>query len=297
MSRTAEPRVVRSRRSLVDRVADIWRYRELLVGLVRKELKVKYKNSSLGFMWSLVNPLLYLVVYTIAFQVILRAGIPSFPIFLLSGLLVWNLFSVGLASGTSSVVVNSGLVKKVWFPREILVLASVGAALVHFFLQTSVLFVVLAIIRYDVAFAYFWLLPIALVVIVFFTSALAVLLAAANVYLRDTQHFLELALLAWFWVTPVVYSFTLVADRKKWMVVLYMLNPVVAPVLTFQRAIYAKTDVVAEGNRFDIQHVLPTWGMGAYLAYLLAVAAASVVLMLIALTVFGRLESNFAEEL
>src|SRR3954463_10306005 len=137
---TGEARVVRSRISPRERLFRIFRYHELLVGMVRKELKIKYKNSVLGFAWSLLNPILYLVVFYIAFQKILQAGIPSFAIWLLSGLLVWNLFSTGLGGATSSVVGNSALVKKVSFPREILPLAAVGSTLVHFFLQSLVLF-------------------------------------------------------------------------------------------------------------------------------------------------------------
>ena len=123
-------------------------YRELLVGMTRKELKVKYKNSILGFAWSLLNPLLYLVVFYIAFVKILGSGVPAFPIYLLSGLLVWNLFSTGLGGATGSVVGNAGLVKKVWFPREILPLASIGSMLVHFFLQSLVLLTVIALVQW-----------------------------------------------------------------------------------------------------------------------------------------------------
>src|SRR6202162_6392076 len=135
-----DARVVRSRTSVIERFRRIVVYRELLVGMTRKELKVKYKNSILGFAWSLLNPLLYLVVFYIAFVKILGSPIPAFPIYLLSGLLVWNLFSVGLGSACGAVVGNAGLVKKVAFPREILPLAAVGSTLIQFFLQSVVLF-------------------------------------------------------------------------------------------------------------------------------------------------------------
>src|SRR5262249_24427944 len=111
---------VATRPSPARRLRDIWTYRELLGNLVRKELKVKYKNSALGFLWSLLNPALYLVVFYIVFQLILKSGIPNFPIFLLAGLLPWNLFSVGLGASAASVTANGALVSKVWFPREIL---------------------------------------------------------------------------------------------------------------------------------------------------------------------------------
>src|SRR3954464_3061712 len=122
---SGEATVVRPRMSGRERLGRVMQRRELLVGMVRNELKIKYKNSILGFAWSLLNPLLYLVVFYVAFQLILGTAVPGFPFFLLSGLLVWNLFSTGLSGACGSVVLNAGLVKKVAFPREILPLAAV----------------------------------------------------------------------------------------------------------------------------------------------------------------------------
>ncbi|MDQ1456312.1 MAG: type transport system permease protein [Actinomycetota bacterium] len=295
---SGEATVVRARMTARERLARIIQRRELLVGMVRNELKIKYKNSVLGFAWSLLNPLLYLVVFYIAFTIILGSGIPAFPIWLLSGLLVWNLFSTGLGAATGSVVANSGLVKKVSFPREILPLAAVGSMLVHFFLQSMVLFVVLAIVRWDLAWAYVPLIPLALAVLLLLTSALGILLSAINVYLRDTSHFLELALLAWFWVTPIVYQFQLVGLRHGWSRWPWFANPVTPIVLIFQRAIYARLDNVHTANGIrSVTPLLPHWPYWAFLAYLGYSLAFAVVTLAIAVRVFGRSEANFAEEL
>jgi len=281
------------------RLWEIWRFRELLVAFTRTELKVKYKNSVLGFFWSMLNPALYLVVFYVVFQLILGSGIPSFPIFLLSGLLVWNLFSTGLAGATGSVVGHAGLVRKVSFPREVLPLAAVGAALVHFFLQGIVLFLALLIFRYHVAFSYLPLLPVALFALLLLVAALGMFLAALNVRLRDTGHFVELALLAWFWITPIVYTYRTVADKGGAAVSLYGLNPVTWVVLAFQRAIYARTEpvTVKDGVR-TVTKILPVgpdqWW---YLWHLGAVVALSAVLFFGALAYFGRAEGDFAEEL
>jgi len=287
--------IVKPQITVRERIARIMQRRELLVGMVRNELKIKYKNSVLGFAWSLLNPLLYLVVFYIAFTIILGSNIPAFPIWLLSGLLVWNLFSTGLGAATGSVVANSGLVKKVSFPREILPLAAVGSMLVHFFLQSAVLFVVLAIVRWDLAWWYVPLLPIALAVLLLLTSALGILLSAVNVYLRDTAHFLELALLAWFWVTPIVYAFQLVAVRPGWAKWPWFANPVTPIVLIFQRAIYARlTNPDAPVGHRELLPNWPYWGFVAYLGYSLVFA---LIVMTLAIRVFGRSEANFAEEL
>jgi len=291
-------RVVRPRTSVIERFRRIVAYRELLVGMTRKELKVKYKNSILGFAWSLLNPLLYLVVFYVAFVKILGSGVPAFPIYLLSGLLVWNLFSTGLSGACTSVVANAGLVKKVSFPREILPLAAIGSMLIHFFLQSLVLFAVLLLIQWDVAWAYMALLPLALLVLLVLTGGLGILLSATNVYLRDTQHFLELALLAWFWVTPIVYAFMTIGRRPGgWFKYAWMANPVTPIVLIFQRAIYARLDNPKVPVGQPGHQILPHWGMGAYVGYLGYSFAFGIIMFAIGIAVFGRSEANFAEEL
>ena len=273
------------------RAGDVWRYRELLVNLTRKELKVKYKNSALGFVWSLLNPALYLVVFYLVFQVILQSGIPYFPIYLLSGLLPWNLFSTGLGGATSSITGNAGLVGKVWFPREILPLASIGAALVHFFLQMLVLGAALIVFRYAPSWEYMLLLIPALLTLLLFLAALAIAFSAINVYMRDTEHLLELLLLAWFWVTPIVYTYQQVAGRVG---SLYLLNPMVSIVISFQRAIYGQTSYKTAAG---VVQVIPDASIWWYLRNLAAVSVVSVGLLFLALWIFGRLEDNLAEEI
>lgn len=290
-------RVVSPKVGVFTRLVNIWVFRELLVSMVRKELRIKYKNSVLGFVWSLLNPALYLVIYYIVFQKILKNNVPLFAIFLLSGLLVWNLFSNALSSATSTVVNNAGIVKKVAFPREILALASVGAASVFFMLQASVLVLALALFRVVPAFGYLWLVPVALAALILFAGALSVALSAINVYLRDTQHLLELVLLAWFWATPIVYPFQELGVRltQKHILWLYFVNPITVIVLTMQRALYAKVDSPLPGNQ--VLHILPTYSPEWYLVQLLIVLAVSCLLFLGSLALFGRLEGNFAEEL
>jgi ABC-2 type transport system permease protein len=289
-------RVVAPRTPLLRRLVAIYQYRELLVGLVRKELKVKYKNSALGAVWSMLNPALYLVVFYVVFQIFLKSGIPKFAIFLLSGLLVWNFFSTALMGATTSVVANAALVKKVSFPREVLPLAPVGAAIVHFFLQGIVLALALALFRYEASPKFALLLPPAMVALVLFTAALGILLAALNVTLRDMQHLLELSLVAWFWMTPIVYPFRLVADRLEDRSWLMFLNPITAIVLAFQRAIYNRVDAV--GGDGKVTNILPAESsLSWYLMHIGIVAAIGLALLVVALTIFGRLEGNFAEEL
>jgi ABC-2 type transport system permease protein len=285
------------RRGVLEHVRLVLAYRELLLGMVRKELKVKYKNSALGFLWSMLNPAMYLVVFYVVFQIVLKNGIPYFPIFLLSGLIAWNLWSVTLGAATGSITGNSSLVNKVYFPREILPLSAVGANLVHFFLQGIVLILGMAVFRFDVDLGYLWLAVPALLVLLVLTSAAAVFLACANVYARDTQHLLELALLAWFWMTPIVYPWGLVArslEGEGLSSGLALLNPMTSIVLAFQRAFYGITEAFGEGRPGVI---LPDEGSLWFLRNLGIVGVVSLVLLVLAVRLFDRLEANFAEEL
>jgi ABC-type polysaccharide/polyol phosphate export permease len=284
-----EPHTITHRTSLLGQLREIAAHHELLLNLVRLELKAKYKASALGFAWSLFNPAMYLVVFYVAFDVILKGGIPRFPIYLLTGLLVWNFFTAALNGGTGAVVAASGLVKKVWFPREILPLASVGAALVHFFLQLLVLVAALAAIRHPVGWAELPLIPLALADLILMAAGFALLFSVANVYLRDMGHFVELALMAWFWVTPIVYPFTQLTKALHGRAAIALLNPVTPIVLAFQRALYGKF-----GDPPVLDTSLSTlW----YFRNLLVVTVGAVALTAVALRVFARLEGNLAEEL
>ena len=274
--------IVSPKKSTWRRMADLWAHRELLVFLVRKELTVKYKNSVLGFLWSMLNPALTLAVYYFVFQLVLKNGIPGFPIYLMCGLLVWNLFSSAVPAAATAVVSNSAIVKKVAFPREILAIAAIGASLIFFVFQAIVLLLAMAVFHYVPAASFLPLLIPAMIALLLFSGALAIFLSAVNVYLRDTQHLLEVALMAWFWATPIVYSYQTIAAKLRayHVLLLYFLNPIAPIVLTFQRTFYAKVVAVTTVTVNGVtQHgklpILPTWHETTYLYLLLMVIAVS----------------------
>lgn len=273
---------------------------ELLTELVRKDLKVKYKNSALGFIWSLANPLLYLAVFTLVFGVFLKNNVPWFAVLFMSGFLIWSFFNSATLDATGAVVGNANLVRKVRFPRVVLPLASVGFAGVHLALQLLVFFLFL-IPSYPDAFGPQLLLLVpALAVTVIFTVAMSLLASALNVRYRDVQHLLEIALLAWFWLTPIVYPVTLVRNELAgsgvlWMFKFYMANPMTAVVVAAQRAVYVHPVVI--GNDGELVQVLPSGGYGFYLQWLAVAAVVSSVLLVIGLWTFRRLQADFAEEL
>jgi ABC-2 type transport system permease protein len=266
---------------------------ELLTGLVRKDLKVKYQGSVLGFLWSLANPLLLLVVYTFVFQVVLKSGIPQFGFFLLSGLLVWNMFAGAVGTSTAAVVGNSGLVKKVRFPLSVLPLSQVGFALVHFGLQLFVLLVVMVVTgRTEFAGPHLALAVPAIAVAVLFTVAVSFLVAGLNVRYRDTQHVVEVVLMAGFWINPIVYSVSLVKTELGDLYWAYYLNPMAGVVVAMQRALYAQNPTLPGGST-----VLAADGYAFYLEKLGIGALVSAALLALGLWTYNRLSADFAEEL
>ena len=273
---------------------------ELLAELVRKDLKVKYKNSALGFVWSLANPLLYLAVFSLVFGFFLKNNVPWFAVMFMSGFLIWSFFNSAALDATGAVVGNANLVRKVRFPRVVLPLASVGFAGVHLVLQLLVFFLFLVPAYPDAFGPQLWLLVPALAVTVVFTTAMSLLASSLNVRYRDVQHLLEIALLAWFWLTPIVYPVTVVRDQLARHGLLelfkfYMANPMTAVVVAAQRAIYVHPVVTDSDGK--LVRVLPAGGYGFYLQWLGVAAAISAVLLVVGLWTFRRLQADFAEEL
>jgi ABC-2 type transport system permease protein len=301
--RTSEPPRLRVRQ----RARELWHSREILWNLVRKELKVKYTASVLGAVWSLLNPVVFLAVFTFV-TTVLKGGIPNYPAFLLSGLLAWNLFSVSLSNGAQSVIANANLVKKVYFPREILPLGTVGVCLVDFVLQSAVLVVFFLVSGYGFQLGAVWLYPFAFVALLLITTAFTLFVSSLNVRYRDVQHLIGLALLVWFWMTPIVYPAGLVQDRltdpsAPWsphLWTLYLLNPLVPIVSGFQRALYAVVSpplVDRATGAVTTVHVLPAAG-AAWLAGVIAVVLAlATVMLLLTWRLFFHLSGDFAEEL
>ena len=300
-SRPKATRVVSAHVSIKDRLVAIWEARELLFFLVRTQIKIKYKNSFLGLLWSMLSPALNLLVYSLVFGVLLHNGIPNFVIFLFAGLLLWNLFSTAVLTSTSVVVNNAGLVKKVAFPREILALAAVGSACVFFF-QACVMVIFMVGFHEVPAWSLLWLVLVALVPTIVLASAFGLFFAAVNVYLRDVQHLVTVVVgAAWFWACPIVYSYQMVVVPRlvhhhafQW---LYFVNPVTPLVMTFQRVLYNRTGAVTLTNGVTHKHILPAWSTLTYVWADAAVLGAAAVLFYLARIVFGRLAGNFAEEL
>ena len=268
---------------------------ELLSELVRKDLKVKYQGSAVGFAWSLANPLAMLGIYWLVFTKIIPNGIPDFHVYLMAGLLVWSAFSSGVANASTSVVGNAGLVRKVRFPLLVLPLSGVGFALVQLALQLPVLLVIALISGVNVLGTPFLLAVPALLLLVTFTTALGTLTAALNVRYRDTSHFVEISMLIWFWLNPILYPAGFVKERMGELFWLYFVNPMATVVSTFQRAIYQDSAYLDPSGQ--PQQALVDDGYLFYGRNLAIGFALSLALLWLARRTFARLQADFAEDL
>ncbi len=221
-------------RALVDR-------RELLLTFASRDLRARYKGSALGFAWNFLNPLLQLVVFWILFGVLLQSrpitatGEKPFPIFLFVGLLPWTFFSSSLIGGAASIVANGSIVKKVRLPVQLLPAASVLSALANYLLSLLILFAVLALVgpRHPEGFVY---LPLLVVIQLVLNLGFAYALAALDVFFRDVEHLLGILLLAWYFLTPILFPIAIVADRPRELGLLY-LNPMTSLIVGYQRAL------------------------------------------------------------
>lgn len=266
----------------------VFRHHEMLNLLVRRDLKARYKDSALGFVWSLIKPLTQLLIYYIVMGHFLGAarGIPDFAIFVFTGLTAYGLFSEVVSGATSSLVSNSGLIKKIYLPREVFPLASVGSAIFNFAMQLCVLIVatiVLGRIPLHAGILYFF--P-AFILLLVWSTALGILFSAINVYLRDMQYLIELVVMTLMWASPVVYSWEMVQKVLGTGVLLqiYTDNPITLAVLGFQRAFWIGGDATA---------IYPDY----LLARMLIAIAVGIVAVFLCHRVFVRLQGNFAQEL
>lgn len=190
----------------------LFSYRELIVSLTKKELKVKYRGSVLGFFWSLLNPILTMLVYSFVFSIVMRGGIKEFAIFLMCALLPFNFLSNSVNYGASSIIANSNLVNKIYFPREIIPLSIIFANLINYFFELAALFIVLAVMGYKF-YLFLYILPVIIFVQFFLVAGITLLVSALNVFFRDLQHLITIIMMVWFFGTPIIYPLSMVPEK------------------------------------------------------------------------------------
>lgn len=255
---------------------EVFKYREAARLLTLRELQVRYSNSVLGIVWSLLYPLALTLFFSIAFTLVFPSNVPNYPVFFLAALLPWNFFSLAVVSGASAILNNSPLVNRVRFPREILPLAVVSANAVNYLIALIPLAALMLFFGVPFTPALVWL-PVLLSVQFVFILGLVLALSALNVYLRDIQQIVEVLMLPLFFLTPVVYSFSDSPVSAPLQQAALMANPMAGLVTQYRRVIYA--------------------GAPPDLALLAVTALEALAMLIIGLLIFNRLKPSFADEL
>ena len=271
-------------------IAELIKYRYLLFNLIRRDLKIKYRDSILGVVWSLLSPLLMMLVFSLIFaNLIPREDIRHYAVFFLVGLLPWHFFTGSMLSGTSSVTGSSSLIKKVYFPRELLPTSAIFANLVNFIIAFGVLVVFLYFAGIGLTIHAGWV-PLILITQLIFTLGLVLILSSLNVFYRDIIMILDVVLLAWFFLTPIIYPLEWLGDSRE--VLGITLDPAVV-----MRWINPMASIV-DGYRTVLWGTMGSSGPVAMdPIYLLRTLVTAVVIFLVGFVIFSKSRRTFGEKL
>jgi len=249
----------------------ILNYRHLIVSLALKEIKIKYKSAVLGWLWSILHPLLLMFVFFFIFTFIIKMGIKNFPLFLLSALVPWFFLSFSLSAATTSIVDNSGLLKKAYFPQEVIPVAIIVSNLLNFIVSLALLFVLL-IINGIYPTIYWLLVPFIVILQVLFVLGICFVASALHVKFRDVRYAVELLLIVWFYATPIFYPLTIIPDKFR---IFFYLNPLALFVSMYR-------DILVYGEAID-----PVMGICA--------SVISVIIFLAGIVIFNKNKKYFVD--
>lgn len=253
---------------------ELYAYREMIFSLVRRDLNGRYKGSALGFFWTFLNPLMQLGVYTLVFSVIMRNGIEDFYLYLFVALVPWIFFSTSVSGGSSCIWAQQEMVKKIYFPREVLPIAFVTSQFINMLLSFLVVLVVLIVSGKSISIIAILYLPIIFLVEYVLALAMAFLASSLTVYLRDLEYLLGIITMVWQFLTPVMYSIEQVPERLR---PIFNLNPMTPIIIAYRDILYYKS--------------VPK------LTTLLHATIFGGVLLLIGVFTFSKLKLHFAEEM
>lgn len=252
---------------------DMYQYRELLKNNIKKEVRGKYKGAWLGFIWSFLNPLFMLVIYSIVFSQIMKVNIPNYAMFMFVALIPWTFFTTTISNGTSSIIANGGIVKKVYFPREIIPVSIATSNLFNFLISCVIMFTFIFITGVGVSYHIIFF-PIILLLQYILMLGIIFILSAITVFIRDVEHFVNIALMALFYGTPIVYSMEMVPDKIAWVL---NLNPMTPIINAYRDILFYHKMPDFNSLKFEVIIVL--------------------VIFVLGLNLFRRLQKKFVEEL
>lgn len=256
----------------IEKCKEIYSYRHMLFTLVKQDISGRYKGSFFGFLWTLLNPLLMLAVYSLVFQFVFRTGIEHYSVYLFICLMPWNTFANSIAVGTTCVTGNASILKKVYFPREVMPIAVVISNTIQYFLSAIIIFIALLVSGVGISWTALFL-PLIVFIQAIFTLGLVMVLSAANVYIRDVQYIMNPVMMIWMYACPILYSIDMVPMQFR---SIYLANPMTRIMQAYQSILYNQT--------------MPDFKS---LGFVFLVA---VVTLIIGCLTFNKLQRRFAEE-
>ena len=259
---------------MIETLKEIWAYRSMIQSLVHKDLRGRYQASVLGFLWTFIVPLCQLLVYTIVFSKVLPIGdgVPHYSLYLFVALIPWLFFSSCLTSGASCVVAQQSLVNKIYFPREVVPIASVTSSFVNMLYCEVVVLAACFIAGVKLSIVGLLCLPLVMLVEYIFALGVTMLVSAIDVYFRDLEHILGIVSMAWMYLTPIVYDISRIPEKY---LPYYKLNPMTNIVTAYR-------DILYSGGVPDFAALGISLAMG-------------IVILIIGFLVFGRLKRRFSE--
>ena len=274
-NKSAQVKRTGQKESFAQTVKEIWAYREMIASFVRRDLRGRYKGSVLGFLWTFINPLLQLLVYTIVFSTILKSGIDDYYLHLFVALIPWIFFSSSVLGGAVSILAQKDMVKKIYFPREVLPIFTVTTNFINMLLCfIVVLAVVLFSGRIPDPLGLLCLIPV-FAVEYLLSLGMAFFVSAVTVYLRDMEHILGILMMAWQYLTPVLYNLDTISDPRVRFI--FNLNPMTPIIEAYRDILY--------------------WCKVPNMANLLWALALGVAVLVVGWITFAKLKRRFAEEL
>lgn len=254
-------------------IKSLYDYRELLKSNIKKDIRGKYKGSFLGILWSFINPLLMTLVYAIVFPFILKNTEPNYVTFLIIGILPWTFFTTVISQGTYCILANAGVIKKVYFPREILPISVVTSGLINFLISCLIILIFLIFSGIGLSIEILWL-PLVILIQYILSLGIILITSAINVYIRDAEYIINFIVNMLFYATPILYKSDLfIGSKLEWII---RINPMATIITSYRDILF--------------YHQIPNFNS------LVIVIMMSVVLLMIGLVVFRKLEKGFAEE-
>lgn len=259
---------------MIQKIKEIYAYRDMIYSLTRRELRGRYKGSVLGFLWTYINPLCQVVVYSIVFSTIFRVNVEKFYLYLIIGMMPWTFFNSSVQGGTTCIRAQSDLVKKIYFPREVIPISYVTSAFINMLFSFIIVFMAVVISGFGFNLKVLIYLPLIMLLEYFFALGVAFIVSAVTVYFRDLEQIIGVVMMAWIYVTPIMYSIDYVPEQFRFLVVLNPMTPIV-----------------------EVYHQILYYRMVPTTNYLLLAGASACIFFLVGVLIFAVLDRNFAEEM